>query len=169
MNTLLAELCLYLGLNPEHTALLNERDTSDVWRQFAIWLLVDEEYGVIRFADPRSRGREEIQQVADLYIQKCKDIESFKVIGKYIRCVNNAKSAAEATATYAAAAAYTSDDNAMLAATAAATAVAYVTAYINSFARNTDFFDAAIRVHFECMANKLLELLQAAPMITTNK
>jgi len=167
MNTLLTELCSDLNLKPQHIELLDERDTSDVWRQFAIWLLVDEEHGVIRFTNPGSLQREEIQHVADLYIQKCKDIESFKVIGKYIRYVNNAKSAAEATATYAAAAAYTSDDNAMLAATAAATAVAYVTAYINSFARNTDFFDAAIRVHFECMANKLIELLQAAPLKET--
>ncbi len=73
MNILLATLCSHLELEQEHTELLNARDTSDVWRQFAIWLLVGPDDGVIRFTQPGSREREAIQHVADLYIQKCKD------------------------------------------------------------------------------------------------
>ncbi len=64
MNILLSSLCSHLDLKPEHTALLDERDTSDVWRQFAIWLLVDEEHGVLRFTNPGTPQYKAIQQVA---------------------------------------------------------------------------------------------------------
>ena len=33
----------------QYDKLIAERDTSDVWRQFAIWFLVDPDHGVIRF------------------------------------------------------------------------------------------------------------------------
>src|SRR6266571_3756661 len=41
-------------------------DLSLVWYQFAHWLLIDPEDGVIRFAKA-NKTREAIQQVADLY------------------------------------------------------------------------------------------------------
>ncbi len=40
---------------------------SKVWTQWAIWMLVDPEHGLIRFAGKRDDVRAAIQQVADLY------------------------------------------------------------------------------------------------------
>ena len=78
MNILLSSLCSHLHLKPGHTALLNKRDTSDVWRQFVTWLLVDSDDGVIRFTKPGSLQYHAIQQVAQLYIEDCKDADAWK-------------------------------------------------------------------------------------------
>jgi hypothetical protein len=44
-------------------------DLSRVWPQFAVWLLVDPQDGVIKFAKTE-RSRQAIQEVADLYSQQ---------------------------------------------------------------------------------------------------
>ena len=59
----------------QYDKLIAERDTSDVWRQFAIWLLVDPDHGVIRFTKPDSERYQAIKHVAYLYSTHCKDRE----------------------------------------------------------------------------------------------
>ncbi len=78
MNTSLTILCRYLELRPQYLKLLKERDTSDVWRQFAIWMLVDAEHRVIRFTTPGSEQYHAISKVAKLYTEDCKDITTWK-------------------------------------------------------------------------------------------
>ena len=82
MNIQLNPLVAHLVKNiPEDSApyvrsqydkLIAERDTSDVWRQFAIWLLVDPDHGVIRFTKHDSREYRVIKHVARLYDENCK-------------------------------------------------------------------------------------------------
>ena len=165
MNTLLAKLCSHLGLKPEHTALLNERDTSDVWRQFAIWLLVDEEYGVIRFTKPDSLQYKAIQQVAQLYINDCEYIKPWR------DAVDAAWSAAEAASAAAFYAAARSANYAVWSATHAAWSVAWSAAEAAPKAADAaeDAWSAAATAaaHYECMADKLIELINAAPLKET--
>ena len=171
MNTLLSSLCSHLHLKPEHTALLDERDTSDVWRQFAIWSLVGPDDGVIRFTKPDSLQYNAIVQVAQLYIEDCKDIDAWK-----------AASAAASSASAAAAAAAASASAAWSAAWAAAWAAAWSanTSYYAadasaaaSYAADAAGYAAddaaAADAHYERIADKLIELINAAPLITTNK
>lgn len=66
----------------EYPKFLHERDTSDVWRQFVICLLLDEENGVIRFTKPRSIQHNAINRVAGLYLDDCQDIEIWKEAAK---------------------------------------------------------------------------------------
>ncbi len=164
MNTLLAKLCSHLGLKPEHTALLNERDTSDVWRQFAIWLLVDEEYGVIGFTRRGSQLHKVIQQVAQLYIEDCKDRKRWKA-------AKDAAWSVDAYEAYAAtdAAAATDAGYAGYAAAAAeaASSAAFYAAYAYAAAAAAAYAAAASAAHYERMANKLIKLLQAAPLKET--
>ena len=164
MNTLLATLCSNLDLEQEHTALLNARDTSDVWRQFAIWMLVDEEYGVIQFTRPGSDEHRVIKQVADLYIQKCKDIDAWQEAG--------AKAAYYGSYVYADYAAWHASQAAACAACAAGAPytvlrASYAAAAAEAAAWSADA--AATAAHYERMADKLIELINAAPLITTNK
>lgn len=191
MNTFLTQLCLYLGLKPEHTELLQERDTRDIWRQLAIWLLVDEEYGVICFAEPSSREREAIQQVADLYIQNCKDVDAWnkaakdakeivddaKLIANLAKIARDAffcrafsQFAAFSSAEFFASSAYTPTmDLSASAMEAAADAFAYATnANIKNDLLKNDFKSKHIAVrkqHFILMADKLIELINAAPLM----
>jgi len=167
MNTLLATLCSHLNLKPEHTALLQERDTSDIWRQFAIWLLVDEEHGVIRFTNPGSLQYNAILQVADLYIDDYQNKKVWKdaekearAVAESIRDEGNIFSAVYSAVCAACCAAYF---NAGLSAGLAATAYG-----ADAVASNLSYYDA-YDAHFERMVDKLIELLQEAPMITTNK
>lgn len=155
--------------------LINERDTSDVWRQFAIWLLVDEEYGVIRFTKPDSKQYQVIKNVANLYIDDCKDAERWHAaMAAAEDATDAAYSAAYPAAWAAASAAYyaawcakadAADAYADATIDAAAEAATDADPYVFADAAYDDEADA----HFERMANKLIELLQAAPMITTNK
>ena len=163
MNTLLTTLCSHLDLKPEHTELLDERDTSDVWRQFAIWLLVDEEHGVIRLTRRGSQMHRVIQQVADLYIQNCKDTESWKAAQDAADDVD----AYEAYAAFYAAHAYASDSAAKSAAKSAFYAAkSSIYAYTYKFNYIYDVTDSEVAesAYNERMANKLIELLQAAPL-----
>jgi hypothetical protein len=63
------------NLNQKYLELLEQRDTSDVWRQFAIWILVDPKHGVRRFTNPGSYQYNVITKVAQLYIDDCKDAQ----------------------------------------------------------------------------------------------
>ena len=151
MNTLLTTLCSHLHLKPEHTALLDERDTSDVWRQFAIWVLVGPHDGVIRLTRRGSLQYNAIQRVANLYIQDCKDVDAWK------EAYDAATYAAYAdTAWYALSAAYAACSAAWYAARAA-DAGNYVSDVTDS--------EVAESAHYERMADKLIELLQAAPLM----
>jgi len=89
-------------------------DLSDVWNQFAIWLLIDKDHGVINKAN-KQQTKEGINRVAELYQARCVDINEWK------RARNaNAAAAAADYADYAAAAnAYAAAANAYAAAYAA--------------------------------------------------
>ncbi len=189
MNKLLSSLCSRLHLKPEHTELLNERDTSDVWRQFAIWFLVDEDHGVIRFTKPGTPQYNAIVQVAQLYINDCKDIKMWQEAYDAVWFTtaetdadNNAVWCAAKAAFYAAYstawyAAYYDSTDAADAAFAAADAAAYAAcancaakaAYYAAkaayYAATTAAEAAAYAAHYERMADKLIELINAAPMM----
>ncbi len=49
-------------------------DLSMIWPKFAYWLLVDEKYGVIRFAK-NERNREAIRGIGELYRQWCDGVK----------------------------------------------------------------------------------------------
>jgi len=125
-------------------------DLSLVWPKFAVWLLVDSEHGVIRFAKNDTQ-RAVIRHVADLY-QQTVDGETITISDwQSVRSAADAAYAAYAAAdadaaAYAAAAAYAD----------AATATAYAadaTAYAADAARQ----QARI-----AQADKLIELLKSA-------
>ena len=172
MNTLLTKLCSHLDLKPEHTALLNKRDTSDVWRQFAIWLLVDEDLGVIRFTTFGSKQYNAINRVAQLYIEDCKDVKRWKE-------ASAAATNAGDTAACCVAAACSADTAAWCAAAwcadiavwCATAATAHSAAIAAAYTARATYGDATAAgwAHYKCCVDKLIELLHAAPMITTNK
>ena len=144
----------------QYDKLIAERDTSDVWRQFAIWFLVDPDHGVIRFTKPDSKQHAAIQRVARLYDENCKDRELWEY------AYDAAYDAAEAAAF---------DDDAAATAAAATDAAYYAaggantTAWAAWAAANATARDAkAARLSFyNRMAEKLLKLLQLAPLKET--
>ena len=71
-------------------------DLSMVWPKFAVWMLTDEEYGVIKFAKSDAQ-RESIQTISDMYL--------FKIEGAEI----DAADRQEARSDYAAYADYAAD------------------------------------------------------------
>ncbi len=167
----------------EYSYLLRERDTSDVWRQFAIWLLVDEDDGVIRFTKPDSIQYNAIQQVANLYIKDCKDADAFEAAADaawsvYAPWYESEDAAARAAyyAAYAAYAAAAAADDAWSVAFDAADAAAWSVASAVAAYRADDAASAALGadtaaakagffVHYGRMADKLIELISAAPMM----
>lgn len=120
-------------------------DLTKVWPKFAHWLMVDPEYGVIRFARD-NQVREAIQGVADLYAD-----------GDWPSAAAVATAAATADA-----AANDADDAA--AADAAATAAATATADAAAASRwsAVDAADDAHRNQYVAQADKLVALLAAA-------
>ena len=112
-------------------------DLSLVWPKFAVWMLNDSEYGVIRFANSE-RTIKAIQTVVDLYQKK---IDGISVSDEQW------KAAASASAAYAASA------SAASAAYAAASASAYASAAASAYARTK------LRI---AQSEKLLELLKKA-------
>ncbi len=141
----------------KYSALLEQCDTSDVWRQFAIWVLVDPKDGSIRCTDPGSDQHDVIKHIAQLYIDDCKDIATWEMAAEA------ACKAAEAAATY-------SLFSPVRAAEAAAALVVFQDADADddisiaavTFAAYAATYDARYD-HYHRMANKLIELLQAAP------
>lgn len=175
-NILLRDLGNHIELNlPEekadnfheqYCALISERDTSDVWRQFAIWLLLDPDDGVIRFTGIETTQYKEINLIAQLYIDNCRDIELWKTV------VNTAKTAAAdagfgpparaavKTARYAACVGV-----GIVASVGGALIAAYNAAEATEAADNGGRSAAANDAHYQRMANKLIELLQASPFL----
>ena len=176
MNIKLNELADYLAKSvskdaphyrQEYDKLIAERDTSDVWRQFAIWLLVPDD-GVIRFTKPNSKQHAVIKNVAYLYLTHCQDRKIWKAAVKDADADADAASwAAASAAYYAARAAWSAAFDAH--AHAAAAAAYYAAAAAVKAAAQVDAADAAYAAAgataaaYKHMADKLLELLQSAP------
>lgn len=87
-------------------------DLSDVWPRFAIWLLTDEEHGVIRYAQSQ-KSIDIINSVADMYISgDYLDADKVALIRKDAAAYDDAAAATAydaAAAAYDAAAAYAYD------------------------------------------------------------
>jgi hypothetical protein len=137
-------------------------DLSHVIDHFMIWMLVDEEAGVIRFA--REDGKQAIVLVAALYQRKltaspASDHEWYRA---RVAAYAAARTAADAADAAAYAAARTAADAADAAADAAARTADAFASDARTAARTAYAFAAA--AHFERMAEKLLELLAAAPV-----
>lgn len=58
---------------------------TDVWRKFAIWLLVDPKYGVIHRVTPYYQTYNIVEYVAELLINNCQDKEVWKKTYKRIK------------------------------------------------------------------------------------
>ncbi len=183
MNTPFATLCKYLLPTHKYHELLKERDTSDVWRQLAIWILVNPKDGFIRFTKPDSDQHDVIKHIAQLYIDDCKDIQTWKTAARaaYAAFDSAAARAATFAARSVAIAAYEDADASYCAALNAfhASASAAEEAYLLSRADYTSSanysaaFLAGARAAYVAtfaaskakMRKKLLKLIKAAPLI----
>ncbi len=153
-------------------------DLSRIWPQFAVWLLVDEVDGVIKYAKTEQQ-RIAIRQVADLYTQHLSGVaidastwraDAAAAAAAAAYAADAAAYAADA-ATYAAAyaAAYAADaaDAAAYAADAAAAAADAADAAAYAADAAADAADAKKR-HYIKMADKLAELFrELAPIDST--
>jgi hypothetical protein len=134
-------------------------DLSGVWPQFAQWLLVDSEWGVIKYIK-KEEHRQVIQRVADLYAAGDKSTkDEFRQAAEACRAVRR-HYAAYADAAYA--------DAAYAAAYAAYAAAAYA-AYAADAAAAYAAYAAARQKARTAQANKLMELLHAAPVPSDRK
>ena len=141
------------------TAAIQEgADLSEVFPKFQRWLLIDPDYGVIRFAKT-NKQRKVIEEAADIYLD-WPNVDREKA-----RLVRDAARAAAAADSYA----YTAAD-------AAADAAAYAAAYAAYAAADADYaadaavyasYAAARKEHYRVMADKLIELIKAAPVRTS--
>ena len=150
-------------------------DLALVWPRFAVWLLVDPTCGVFQFAKS-DRSKKAIEDVADGYLAVIKGeaktpnwaelrAAAYAANAAYAAyaVANAAYAAADAAAAYAAYAAANAADAAYAAAYAAdayAAADAAAAAYAAAGLRKRGEFR-------EAQANKLLELLSAAPVPET--
>lgn len=167
-----------------YSDLLRKRNISDIWRQFAIWLLIDPEYGFISFLkekpilneyvdnhnkyikeqaerfeeynEVQKKKRIAIQNVAQLYIDDCKDIVACKAASDFAICVRNDSVLAQC---------YTGNNELLTTAALCALAASddiftYAAKTVSLAASFSDDSDA----HYERMADKLIDLLQAAPL-----
>ena len=148
-------------------------DLSDIWPQFAIWLLSDPASGVIRFAKTDEQ-RAAIDGVAELYRQRAPrgDPRWDPARNAAYAAYDAAAAAADAAAAYAAtaadAAAATADAAAAYAAAAYAAYAAAYAAYAAAAAAYAAYaaaaaaYAAARKIHWQACAEKLLDLLRAA-------
>ncbi len=180
----------------DYSELLKKRDTSDIWRQFAIWILVDPEYGFISYLKekkivvqlptdgggaviPISNGcvgkykkqideyneiqqkkRIAIQNVAQLYIDDCKDMVACKVASDSAISVRNDSVLANC---------YTGNNELLTASALCALAASDdISTYRIKTVSVAASFSSDSDAHYERMANKLIELLQAAPFAEVN-
>ena len=151
----------------QYYALRKKRDTSDVWRQFAIWMLVDEEYGVIRFTKPGSEQYKAIQQVAQLYIEDCKNSGAWEAAKRasYDASLSTAYYTTAFSYSRAAAAARVAAGYAIGASETLDATYAQYAAYANTRAFADATYLSADDAHHERMADKLIELINASPRI----
>jgi hypothetical protein len=128
-------------------------DLSLVWPKFAVWMLTDEEFGVIKFARTNAQ-RESIQAISDMYL--------FKIEGAEIDSADwrQARASAAAAAAYAAAA--YADAAYAAAAAASASAAAAAAAAAASAAAAADAYAAARKKVRVAQSEKLIELLTEA-------
>ena len=151
------------------SAIKSGADLSDIWPQFAIWLLADPAKGVIRFAKTDAQ-RAAIDGVAELYRQRVPHGDprwaaaaayAADAAADYADADAAAADAADAAAYAAAAAAAYADyaDAAAAAAYAAAAAAAYAADAADAAAA---VGNAARNIHWKACAAKLLDLLGAA-------
>lgn len=134
-------------------------DLSDVVSKFMLWLLIDDNHGVINFARNHQQ-KEAIQSVADLYVLKLEgaDIDMMDWM--------DARSAAYTYAAY-----YAAADAAVYAAAASATYYAayyaadavYAVAAVAAAASAADTYVARTNARI-AQSEKLLELLKTAPV-----
>lgn len=162
------------AVTEEVSSLMSKRDTSGVWRQFAIWMLIDPEHGVIKFSEIGSDQYNTIQNVAQLYIDDCKDIEKFRSsCPSALAAGNSVIAAADHSSMF-----YFSG---VRAAGYAAWAAGYAAGYAarNALKRFDDaawaaaynaykaFLDAYLsESYLQTMADKLIELIKQAPEAT---
>lgn len=126
-------------------------DLSLVWPRFAVWLLSDRDHGTIRYARS-DRSRDSIEAVVALFrrwIDRGERPPSEEWRASY---------AADAASYASYASSYASSYAADAAADAADAAAAASYAYASSYAAD------ARRAHWSRMADKLVELIRAAPM-----
>jgi hypothetical protein len=150
-------------------------DLSLVWYQFAHWLLVDPEDGVIQFSKT-DKTKKAINQVAELYGRAARGLRVEKHEWESAHKTAAAADAAAYAAAAADAAAYaaaTADAAAYAAAAADAAAYAAYAAYAAAAAAYAAYAAAAAayaadaaarRKAFRRQADKLIELLAAAPV-----
>ena len=141
------------------TAAIEEgADLSQVYPQFQRWLLIDPDYGVIRFAKT-DQQRKVIQDSADLYLD-WPNVDREKAL-----LVRDASASAADAYAHAVDAAYGSAAYAAYADSAAAyPAAAAATDSAAYTAAAADAGDAARKDHYYAMSNKLIELIKAAPV-----
>jgi len=144
-------------------------DVSKVWKQFLVWMLIDETDGVIKYSKSEEQ-KQSILNVANLItksLTKKVSAQEFKNVrwAAYIfkqKYTYAAYAAAAATATYAAAAAYAAADDAATYAADAADAAADADADAAADADADADAAAARKNMYQKMKNKLLQLLKQA-------
>jgi hypothetical protein len=134
------------------------KNLEPVWKLFLVWLLVDPVEGVIKHAKT-DQTRKAIQDVADLLSKSLLEKVTSEQFHE-VRRAAYAAAAAAADAAYAAAAAAAAADAAYAAYAAAAAAAAADAADAANAAADAAY--AARKRKFVVMADKLIELLQAA-------
>ena len=138
---------------------------SGIWREFAVWLLIDPIDGVIQYTTPGTEAYEVIIKVANLYqhghtTQQMTDAAydaAYAFDAANAAAAANAFDAADFTVSYAVSYAVSAAYNA--AAVRAAAAVVYAAcavAVVNTYYDATDARD----VEYIKMSNKLIELLE---------
>lgn len=152
------ELLIYLS-NEKGAAFAQEfdelsagKDLSDAWKQFAIWLLIDEQHGAIRFRNPYHGEYFMIKCVAQLYIDDCQDVDVWKAVWD---------AALDADYKLPAAAARAAWEPAYFDTTSAAVLSARAAWLVVRFAA-----DEMNDGHLQTMADKLLELIKKSPEAT---
>jgi len=135
-------------------------DLSTIWRDFALWLLVDPTDGVIKYTQTGSDIHRVIMKVANLYRdgytkKQIKDAADFAYAASYAAFSADSYNAA-AHAYHAAAAVAAHDASYAAYAAAAAAVAAHDASYAASAAYNSD---AAYDTAYIKMSNKFIELL----------
>ncbi|MES2395631.1 MAG: hypothetical protein V4549_06495 [Bacteroidota bacterium] len=151
-------------------------DLKNVWREFMVWLLVDEKTGVIRHAKTE-QTKEAIIKVADMFKKSLTEEISQKELNEVRAIARTSYAAADAAAADAYAAAYAAAADADAAYAAAAAAAAADAAYADAAAAAAADADAAYAdaaaaaaaakkearfARYVGMKNKLIELLSNA-------
>ncbi len=125
-------------------------DLSNVYKDFLVYILVDENDGVVKYAKSE-QSELAINQVAEIFSQSITDIK--EVIKRRAAVAHAAATYADDDDYYAATAAYYAVNAAYSATTAAAIHAAAAAAYYAASA-------AARQTHYSKMAKKLLQLLK---------